>query len=385
MIYLDHNATTPIDQTVLSKMLPYLSEKFANPSSVYAISQTNKTAINTAREKILNILGGANGKLIFTGGGSEADNLAIKGFAFANQHKGKHIITSAIEHHAVLSTCEYLESRFGFRITYLPVNNHGLIKLEQLKKALTPDTILISIMHANNETGIIQPLKKISEIAKAHNITLHTDAVQTAGKIPIDINELGVDLLTISAHKFYGPKGVGALYIKKGLKLDPQIHGGGQESHLRAGTENIAGIIGMAEALTLAKTEMEKESTREKQMRDALESLIEKNIPEIIINGKTAERTPNTLSVVVKFVEGEGLLLKLERQGILASSGSACTSGSLDPSHVMTAMGIPVEFAHGSIRFSFGKSNQPSDIKKIYEGFKGAIEELRAMSPLWES
>ncbi len=380
--YLDHNATTYVDPHVVEAMSPYWFEKFANPSSIYDISQEVRTDLDNARAEMLNLLGAVKGKIIFTGGGSESDNLAIKGYTFANQKKGKHIITSTIEHHAVGHTCEFLEKQ-GFEITYVPVTTQGVLDMTAFEAAIRPDTLLVSIMSANNETGVIQPLAEIGKITKAKGIVFHTDAVQIGGKIPIEVDTWNIDLLTLSAHKFYGPKGIGCLYVRKGVRLQPQVHGGSQEFDLRAGTENTAAIIGMVKALSLANRSMAAESQREQTLRDQLESAIKRDIPEIIINGEGAPRLPNTLNVIMKYVEGEGMLLYLNMNKIYASSGSACTSGSLDPSHVLLAMGIPHEFAHGSLRFSFGKVNSEDDVKKVIAVLPGIVRQLRSMSPLW--
>ncbi len=381
--YLDHNATTYLDKRVLKAMEPFLGSLFANPSSISPISQQVREKMESARHRMMSLIGATSGKLIFTGGGSESDNLAIKGFAWANQSKGKHIIISSIEHHAVLHTCEYL-AKNGFEVSVIPVHQNGIIDMEAFAKAIRPDTILVSVMYANNETGVIQPILDISKITNAKKIVFHTDAVQVGGKFPIDVEELGVDLLTLSAHKFYGPKGVGCLYVRKGVRLEPLIHGGKQEMDLRGGTENVAGIIGMAMALELAMKSWQKEADREQQMRDDLQAKLLEAIPECFVNGDHKERLPNTLNIIVKYVEGESMLLSLGGKSIYASSGSACTSGSLDPSHVLLAMGVPHEFAHGSIRFSFGKWNTPDDVDKVVSALPPIVKQLRAMSPLWE-
>ena len=383
-IYLDHNATTYVEPAVVEAMLPYFTEKFANPSSIYSISEDVNSDIQTAREKIQELLHAKNGKLIFTGGGSESDNLAIKGYAYANKNKGKHIITSQIEHHAVLHTCEQLEKE-GFTVTYLPVNNLGLINLDELKKAIKDDTILITIMYANNETGVIQPMQEIITLAHEHKIAVHTDAVQIIGKYEINVEALGIDLLSFSAHKFYGPKGVGGLFVKKGIKINNIIQGGGQEFKLRAGTENTAGIIGTAKALEIAMKNWKEEWDKESSLRNILEKKLLELIPESQINGDTENRLANTLNIIIKYIEGESMLLMLNNNNIYASSGSACTSGSLDPSHVLLAMGIPHEHAHGSLRFSLGRKNTKEDIDKVIEVLPKIVERLRAMSPLYKT
>jgi cysteine desulfurase len=383
MIYLDYNATTPIDERVLSAMLPYLKEEFGNPSSIYSLAQWARRAVEEAREKLAKLLNADPKEIIFTSGGTESDNFAIKGIAYANQDKGKHIITSQIEHHAVLNTCKFLEKQ-GFHITYLPVDRYGVVDLDALEKSITSQTILISIMFANNEVGTIQPIKKIGEIAKRHGVYFHTDAVQAVGKIPIDVKELGIDLLSLSAHKFYGPKGVGALYLRKGVKISSFIQGGEQERGRRGGTENVAGIVGLGKAAEIAQEEMAEEEKRVRALRDELERRLLERIPEVVLNGHPQNRLYNTLSICVKYVEGESMLLNLDREGICASSGSACTSGSLEPSHVLLAMGVPPEIAHGSLRFSLGKFNREEDVERVSEVLPSIVEELRKISPFWE-
>jgi cysteine desulfurase len=381
IIYMDHNATTPVDKEVLSVMLPYLTDaKFFNPSSVYYPAQAVREDLEQARATVARLLNAQKHQIIFTGGGSESDNLAIKGVANSYTNKGKHIITSKIEHSAVLKTCEELE-RNGFEVTYLGVDAHGFISLDELKNAIRKDTILISIMHANNETGIIQPIKDIGKIAKEHKVLFHTDAVQTAGKMHLDVNELNVDLLSLSAHKFYGPKGVGALYIRGGVKLKPLIDGGEQELKLRAGTENVAGIIGLAKAMDLSIATCVEEWKREKELKDYLQELIIQNIPDIKVNGNHDQRLANTLNVSIEYIEGEALLFGLSDENLLISSGSACTSGSLEPSHVLLAMGLSHELAHGSLRFSLGKSNTREQIEKTVVILSRVVEKLRAFSP----
>jgi cysteine desulfurase len=383
MIYMDYNATTPIDERVLSAMLPYLKEEFGNPSSIYSLAQRARRAVEEAREKLAKLLNADPKEIIFTSGGTESDNFAIKGIAYANQDKGKHIITSQIEHHAVLNTCKFLEKQ-GFHITYLPVDRYGVVDLDALEKSITPQTILISIMFANNEVGTIQPIKKIGEIAKRHGVYFHTDAVQAVGKIPIDVKELGIDLLSLSAHKFYGPKGVGALYVRKGVKMSSFIQGGEQERGRRGGTENVAGIVGLGKAAEIAQEEMVEEEKRVRALRDELERRLLERIPEVVLNGHPQNRLYNTLSICVKYVEGESMLINLDREGICASSGSACTSGSLEPSHVLLAMGVPPEIAHGSLRFSLGKFNREEDVERVSEVLPSIVEELRKISPFWE-
>lgn len=383
MVYMDYNATTPTDERVLEEMLPFFKDIYGNPSSIYSLAQRAKKAIDEAREKLATLLNADPKEIIFTSGGTEADNWAIKGIAYANQDRGKHIITSQIEHHAVLNTCKFLEKQ-GFSVTYLPVDRYGVVDLDVLKQSITPETILISIMFANNEVGTIQPIKEIAKIAKKQGIYFHTDAVQAVGKIAVDVEELGVDLLSLSAHKFYGPKGIGALYVRRGVKIVPLLHGGEQERGRRAGTENVPGIVGLGKAAEIAGKEMEEEERRVKILRDKLEKKLVEKIPEIIVNGHPQKRLYNTLSICVKYVEGESMLINLDKEGICASSGSACTSSSLEPSHVLLAMGIPPEIAHGSLRFSLGKFNGEADVEKVSEVLPKIVEDLRKISPFWE-
>lgn len=382
--YLDHNATTYLDEEVLKAMLPFLTERYANPSSIYRQSLDNRQIIDESKAQMKKMLNADDDtRIVFTGGGSEADNLAIKGYALANKKKGNHIITSAIEHHAVLHTCEYLEKQ-GFEVSYIPVNKEGVVDIEQLKQAIRAETILITIMYANNETGVIQPIRDIGRIALDRKIVFHTDAVQAVGRIDIDLQQINVDMLTVSAHKLYGPKGIGALYIKKAVRIDPLIHGGQQEYGLRAGTENVAGIVGFAKAMELSLSLRPQESKRLSEMRNRLQQQLLAMIPESQINGDLENRLPNTLNMIIKYIEGEGMLLLLDKEGINVSSGSACTSGSLEPSHVLLAMGIPHGDAHGSIRISLGRLNTEEDITKLIEVLPLVVEKLRSMSPLWE-
>jgi len=383
-IYLDHAATTNLDSRVLETMLPYLGEVYGNPSSIHAFGRDAKKAIEEARANIAKELGASlPAEIIFTGSGSESDNLAIKGVAFAYREKGNHIITSAIEHHAVYDTCAALEKE-GFEITYLPVDEAGMVSVESLVNALTPRTILVSIMHANNEVGTVQPLEKFAEILKERKILFHTDAVQTVGMIPVKVDELGVDLLTLTAHKFYGPKGVGALYVRKGVKLIPQIHGGAQERNRRAGTENVSGIVGMAKALQLANEERLVHQVHLTQLRDYLIESINAKIPQIRLNGHPTKRLPGNVNFCFRYIEGEALLLNLDLKGIAASSGSACTSGSLEPSHVLLAMGLTHEIAHGSLRLSLGRATTKVQLDYVIEVLPEIVSKLRAMSPLYE-
>ena len=388
-IYLDHNATTPTDPRVVEAMLPYFSYQYGNPSSIYRLAREANESKEQAREKVAKLLGAKPEEVVFTSGGTEADNFAIKGIAYANKEKGNHIITSKIEHHAVLKTCKWLEKQ-GFQVTYIRVNRYGVVNLDELKDAITDKTILITIMHANNEIGTIEPIEEIGKILREINkqritnnkprIYFHTDAVQTVGKIPVDVNKLGVNLLSLSGHKFYGPKGIGALYIRKGTKIAPLLHGGHHERNRRAGTENVPGIVGLGKACEIAVEEREEED-RLKALRDSLEEAIVGEIDDVIINGHQEKRLAGTLNICVKYVEGESMLLNLDYEGIAASSGSACTSGSLEPSHVLLALGIPPEVAHGSLRFSLGRDNTEEDINRVIEVLPPIVKKLRAMSP----
>jgi cysteine desulfurase len=383
IIYMDYAATTFTRPEVLSEMLPYFTEKFGNPSSLYSISRNTQLAIDKARERTAKAINAEKDEIFFTGGGSEADNWAIKGVAFSNLKKGNHIITSNIEHHAVLHTCEFLEKN-GFDITYLPVNEEGFISLDDLKNAITDKTILVSVMFANNEIGTIEPIKEIGKICREKGIYFHTDAVQATGHIPIDVKEMNIDLLSLAGHKFYGPKGVGALYIKKGVKISNLIHGGGQEKGRRAGTENIAGIVGLGKALEISVSEIPVESERIKKLRDKLIDGLLK-VPYSRLNGpKDENRLPNNVNICFRFIEGESILLLLDSFGICASSGSACTSGSLDPSHVLLAIGLPHGIAHGSLRLTLGIDTKEEDIDFALDTIPKVVERLRNMSPLWD-
>jgi len=382
-IYLDHAATTATDPEVLEAMLPYFHEHYGNPSSIYSISRVSKNAIENAREIVANALGANPKEIVFTSGGSESDNFAIKGVALAKQQKGNHIITSSIEHHAVLYSCKFLEKN-GFTVTYLPVDHDGIVKLDELEKAITPQTILITIMHANNETGTIQPIRQIGEIARKHGITFHTDAVQTFGHIPVNVDDLNVDLLSISAHKFYGPKGVGALYIRKGMKITPLIHGGDQERRRRASTENVPGIVGLGKAVEIAGKVIENEAIRQTKLRDEFIRAILDNIENARLNGHPSLRLPNNVNISFEGVEGESILLNLDMEGIAASTGSACSSSSLEPSHVLLSIGLTHEFAHGSVRFTMGKQTTRDELDHVVEVLPGIVKKLRAMSPLYK-
>jgi len=383
-IYLDHAATTPTHPEVVKAMLPYFTDAFGNPSSIYSYGQEAKGAIEEARAKVADLMGARSDETVFTSGGTEADNFAIKGMAYANEGKGNHIITSAIEHHAVIETCKFLEKR-GFLVTYLPVDEYGLVDPDDVKKAITDKTILISVMHANNEVGTIQPIAEIGKIAKEAGIYFHTDAVQTAGHIPVNVNELGVDLLAMSAHKLYGPKGVGALYIRKGTRLVAFMHGGEQERKRRASTENVPGIVGFGRAAELAKQEMPEEAERLTHLRDKLIKGILEQIEHTRLNGHPLKRLPNNVNISVDFVEGESMLLNLDLEGICASTVSACSSASLEPSHVLLALGLSPEQAHGSLRFSLGKENSEEDMGRVLKVLPGIVAKLRAMSPLLKS
>lgn len=382
-VYLDNNATTKMREEALEAMLPFLKEDYGNASSVHGFGRTARTAVDEARAKVSRLLGVAREDIIFTSGGTEADNLAIKGVAGAMKSKGDHIITSAIEHHAVLNSCKYLEKE-GFKVTYVGVDKNGVVKLDELKKAITPKTILITVMWANNEVGTIEPVEEIGRIAKEKGIYFHTDAVQAAGKIPMALEDMPVDLLSISAHKFYGPKGVGALYIRKGTKITPQFHGGHHEMKKRAGTENVAGIVGMGRAAELAKQEISEEIKQLTVLRDYLYKGITSKIPDVTLNGHPTERLPNTLNVRFKYLEGESIVLNLDLEGVAVSTGSACTSGSLEPSHVLTAMGVDAAETQGSIRFSLGKDNTKEDMDHVIAVLPPIIQRLRDMSPLYE-
>ena len=381
-IYLDHSATTKLKKEVLDTILPFLTEQYGNPSTIYTLGREAKKAIDSAREQVAKAINAQPNEIYFTSSGTESDNWAIKGVAYANKQKGKHIITSNIEHHAVLHTCEFLEKE-GLEITYVPVDNEGILDLEQLKKAIRPDTILISVMLANNEIGTIQPIKEISQLAKEHGIYLHTDAVQAIGSIPVDVNDLGVDLLSLSGHKIYGPKGVGVLYVKTGTKISPFIHGGGQERGKRAGTENVANIVGIGKAIELATQDIQTHSSHLQELRDMTIEEILKAIPHSRLNGHKEKRLPGNVNISFEYIEGESILLMLDSKGVCASSGSACTSGSLDPSHVLLAIGLPHEIAHGSLRLTFGEENTKDDVKYLLEVLPPIIERLRAMSPLY--
>ena len=383
LIYLDNAATTKTSESVLQAMLPYFTECYGNASSIYSIGTKSKEAITKSRETIAATLGAKPEEIYFTAGGSESDNWALKATAEAYESKGKHIITSKIEHHAILHTCEYLEKR-GYEVTYIDVDENGTVKLDQLEKAIRPDTILISIMYANNEIGTIQPIKEIGEIAKKHGVLFHTDAVQAYGQLPINVDECHIDMLSSSGHKLNGPKGIGFLYIRKGVKIRSFVHGGAQERKRRAGTENVPGIVGYGQAAQEAVDSRTERTAKEAELRDYLIDRVLAEIPYTRLNGHRTNRLPNNANFSFQFIEGESLLIMLDMEGICGSSGSACTSGSLDPSHVLMAIGLPHEIAHGSLRLTLGADTTKEDIDFVVEKVKGIVAKLRSMSPLYE-
>jgi cysteine desulfurase len=381
-IYLDHAATTPTDPRVVEAMLPHFTDAFGNPSSIHSLGVETRTAVAEAREKVASLIGATSDEIIFTSGGTEADNLAMKGAALANAHKGRHIVTTRIEHHAVEESCRYLEKQ-RFEVTHVGVNHDGLVDPKDIEKAVTLETILISVMHANNEVGTIQPIAEIGKMARERGICFHTDAVQTVGHIPAMVDELGVDLLAISAHKLYGPKGVGALYVRKGTRIVSFLHGGGQERGLRASTENVPGIVGLGKAAEIARMEMGAESKHLIRLRDKLIKGLLERIPQTRLNGHPTQRLPNNVNISVASVEGESLAVSLDLEGIAVSTGSACSSEAMEPSHVLMAMGLPAELARGSVRFSLGRDNTDADIDRVLEVFPRIVSRLRAVSPLW--
>ena len=383
LIYLDNAATTKTSEEVVAAMLPYFTEYYGNPSSVYEFASESKKAVSNARRTIAETLGAQENEIYFTAGGSEADNWALKATAEAYQSKGKHIITTKIEHHAILHTAEYLEKR-GFEITYIGVDENGVVKVDELEKAIRPDTILISVMFANNEIGTIQPIKEIGEIAKKHGVLFHTDAVQAYGQLPINVDELHIDMLSSSGHKLNGPKGIGFLYIRKGVKIRSFVHGGAQERKRRAGTENVPGIVGYGKAAEIAAKTMKERTAKEIELIDHLIDRVLAEVPYTRLNGHRTNRLPNNANFSFQFVEGESLLILLDNNGICASSGSACTSGSLDPSHVLLAIGLPHEIAHGSLRLTLSAETTMEDIDFVVDCIKQIIERLRSMSPLYE-
>ncbi len=381
-IYMDNAATTRVTEPVMQAMLPYLTSVYGNPSSVHAFGRDARRALDAARAQVAKALGAKPNEIYFTGCGTESDNWAIRGTAYARKNKGNHIITSAIEHHAVLHTCEQLEKE-GFKVTYLPVDEDGLISLDDLKNAITDETILITIMTANNEIGTIQPIKEIGAIAKEKGVYFHTDAVQAIGSVKIDVKDMNIDMLSLSGHKFHAPKGVGALYVRNGIKLERLIQGGAQERTQRAGTENLASIVALGKAIEMATENIDAHNAKLTAMRDRLIDGILETIPETRLNGHRTERLPGNVNVSVRYIEGEALLLSLDIKGIAASSGSACTSGSLDPSHVLLAIGLPHEIAHGSLRLSLSEENTMEEVEYVLTSLKEIVERLRAMSPLF--
>lgn len=376
---MDHSATTATDPAVTEAMLPYFSEKYGNPSSLYTIGRQARRAIEEARQHVADLIGAKKEEIIFTGSGTESDNLAIKGSALRNRGKGDHIITSSIEHHAVLHTCKYLEKN-GFKVTYLPVSKDGIVNPADVEKAITPQTILITIMHANNEIGTIQPIEEIGKIAKEKQITFHTDAVQTAGKIPVNVDALGVSMLSVSAHKIYGPKGVGALYLRKGTAIEPQLHGGGHERNIRSSTENVPGIVGFGKASELAKERLPHESNLTALRDSLIKGVLE--IEDSYLNGHPTKRLPNNANFRFSFIEGESMILNLDMKGVAASTGSACSSTSLEPSHVLMAVGLRPEEAHGSLRLTLGRENTQEDVDYVISVLPDIVNKLRMISPL---
>lgn len=384
LVYFDNSATTKTDREVLDAMVPYTIEHYGNPSSLHTPGRESKLGMDKAREQVAKLLGADVSEIIFTSGGTESDNLAIKGFAWANRSKGKHIITTQIEHHAVMATCEYLEKN-GYEVTYLPVDHDGLVSPSDFEKAIRPDTILASVMYANNEIGTIQPIRALGEIARKKGVVFHVDAVQAAGHLPINVKSENIDMLSLSAHKFYGPKGVGALYIRKGLKLEPLLHGGGHERGLRSSTENVCGIVGLGKAAELAAGRMAEESARMIKLRDMMIDGVLKSIKHTHLNGHRTKRLPNNANFRFDFIEGESLIMQLDMYGFAASTGSACSTKSLQPSHVLLALGLKPEEAHGSLRISMGKDNTEEDVKYLLEVLPKVVSNLRAMSPYNEN
>lgn len=380
-IYLDHAATTPTHPEVVKAMLPYLSNAFGNPSTIYSYGREARKAVEEARAKAAKLISARSEEIIFTSGGTEADNLALKGIAFANEDKGNHIITTSIEHHAVLEACKFLERR-GFKVTYLPVDRYGLVDPDDVKKAITNRTVLVSVMHANNEVGTIEPIEEIGKITRQTGVYFHTDAVQTVGHIPVNVERLNVDLLSLSAHKFYGPKGVGALYVRNGVKLVSLLHGGEQERRRRAGTENVPGIVGLGKAAELSEAEMKEEAKRLSYLRDKLIKGLLERIDHVHLNGHPTQRLPNNVNMSFDYVEGESMLLNLDLEGICASTGSACSSASLEPSHVLLALGLSPQQAHGSLRLTLGSETTEQDIDRVLAVLPRIVANLRQMSPL---
>lgn len=381
--YFDNAATTRTDDEVLKEMLPYFSENYGNPSSIYKLGRTNRRAVEIAREQVAKAINADPNEIYFTAGGSESDNTAIRGIAYAYKQKGNHIITSKIEHPAVLETCKQLEKE-GFEVSYIGVDENGIINLEELKSEIRETTTLITVMFANNEIGTIEPIAEIGKIAKEHNIVFHTDAVQAVGSVKIDVKEMNIDSLSLSGHKLYGPKGIGALYVRKSVRFQKFVNGGHQERNKRAGTENVPGIVGLGKAIELAYQDLDEHNKKIKELRDYYVTEVQKRIPYIKINGDMEKRLPGNSNISFRFIEGEGLLLNLDLKGICASSGSACTSGSLDPSHVLLAIGLPHEIAHGSLRITIGKYNTKEEVDYLLDNLEEIVSRLRNMSPLWE-
>lgn len=381
-IYLDHNATTPLHSEVADEVCRCIREDFGNPQTLYSYGKEARRLVDHAREAVASLIGAKKEEIIFTSGGTESDNMAIRGVAYGNISKGRHVITSTIEHHAVLESCKALEKE-GFEVTYLPVDEYGVVSLDELKKAIRPDTTLISIMHANNEVGTVQPIAEIGKVARERGIPFHTDAVQTFGKVRINVDEMKIALLSLSAHKLYGPKGVGALYVRKGVRVGNILFGGHQERKMRPGTHNVTGIVGLGKAVEVAARDMETEGEKMKALRERLWEGIKANVPYIRMNGHPTQRLSNTLNVSFEFVEGESLILSLDDHGICVASGSACTSDSLEPSHVLTGMGLSPEVAHGSLRFSLGRDNTEEEIDFVIETLPKVVERMRSMSPLY--
>jgi cysteine desulfurase len=382
-VYMDNAATTKMKKEVLEEMMPFFTEHYGNPSSIYKLGRESKKALETSREKVADAIGAKAKEIYFTSGGSEADNWAIKGVAYANKDRGNHIITTKIEHHAVLYTCKYLEKQ-GFEVTYLDVDEYGMVSLEELEKAIKEETILISVMYANNEIGTIQPIAEIGKLAREKGVYFHTDAVQAIGSVEIDVDALNIDMLSLSGHKIYGPKGVGALYIRQGTKIHPLIHGGSQEKNRRAGTENLAYIVGLGKAIEMATSDIEGHNREIIALRNGLIDRINDRIDYIKLNGHPEKRLPGNVNFSFEFIEGEALLLSLDMVGIAGSSGSACTSGSLDPSHVLLAIGLPHEIAHGSLRLSIGDFNSEDELDYVVDKLEEIVQRLRIMSPLYE-
>ena len=383
VVYMDHNATTPTDPRVVEAMLPYFGESYGNPSSPYELSRRSRRAVEEARETVASTMGCAPREIVFTSGGTESDNIALKGVAFANLERRGHIVTTSVEHHAVLHTTAYLKDRFGFDVTLVGVDSTGMVDPAEVERACRGDTVLVSVMLANNEVGTVQPVREISALVRKRGIVVHTDAVQAVGKVPIDVGELGVDLFSMSSHKIYGPKGVGFLYIRRGVRFDPLSHGGSHEWSVRAGTENVPGIVGLATALQLAVEGMPEESVRLRDLTAQLEQGIAERIPETSVNGHPTDRLPGTLNVSLHYVEGESVVLALDMEGIAVSTGSACTTDSAEPSHVLSAMGVSTNTAQGSVRFGLGRSTTRADVDRVLDVLPGIVERLRAISPLY--